>query len=387
MKGKNEEIDATEKKEQYWFFSIGLGVVLLGLAVLNSFSLITSAGILDEMNSVSLAAAPAKIELITINQAGCNQCASLSEIGSFIKSQNVDAKQRTLDTTDAEAKQLIEKYGIEKLPSMIVLGDWKKAGLENAWQQYGTVDGNALVFRNNVPPFFSLSEKKINGVLSITTITDSKCNNCANIKAIASQISSIAYVGEEKSFDYSSFDSNEAKILVEKFNLLRVPAIIISSDLVYYPEIAGAWKTIGSIEPTGEFVSREFPLPYREISTGYVKGLVGLTMLKDSNCSSCFEITEFKDILTRTFGMEFNKEEIFDINSSEGKKVLFDYNVTVLPTIIVSSDANQYSGFSLAWESVGTMEKDNSFVLRNLAALKVGYETLDQNTGKWNPSS
>ena len=55
------------------------------------------------------------------------------------------------------------------------------------------------------------------------------------------------------------------------------------------------------------------------------------------------------------------------------------YNITLVPTIILSSNAKDYSSLNQAWSQVGSIETDGTFVFRDLSLLNIPYKDLYSN--------
>ena len=89
-----------------------------------------------------------------------------------------------------------------------------------------------------------------------------------------------------------------------------------------------------------------------------------MVYLTKDNCSVCYDVSVNKNILLR-FGLNLNKENTYDINSPEGKQLVQKYNIKKVPIIILSPDAKYYPSLEKAWKSVGTIENDGLFVMRN----------------------
>ena len=137
-------------------FSVLL-VVLLIIFVLNISSTSIANVILDEkVELIKEANKPIKIELSIID---CFDCYDIESVVDSIKKQNVDVlSEEVLDVSDAQ--DLILKYNIQKLPSILISGeidseivDFKDFRLED----------DALVLDKINAPFLDLSTNTLKG--------------------------------------------------------------------------------------------------------------------------------------------------------------------------------------------------------------------------------
>ena len=75
-------------------------------------------------------------------------------------------------------------------------------------------------------------------------------------------------------------------------------------------------------------------------------------------------------------GVYINNEKYVDVSSSEGKTLLSKYDITAIPTIILSKEISDYETIKKTLEQFGTFEQDGKFVFRKLDVLKVKYQDL-----------
>ena len=120
------------------------------------------------------------------------------------------------------------------------------------------------------------------------------------------------------------------------------------------------------------------PPPTLDLITGEVLGRVEIMLLTDPSCADCYDVRVHEAILKRSFGMAIASTRTIERASSEGRDLMARYDITALPTAILSQNASLYSTFVGAWKSVGSTEEDGAFVFRNLAVLGA---YLDLKTG------
>jgi hypothetical protein len=136
-------------------------------------------------------------------------------------------------------------------------------------------------------------------------------------------------------------------------------------------------------EDDGNYVIRVTNPPYLNLSAGKIMGFVDLIYIADASCKECYNVTLHKAILEdpTSLGMQINEEEYADVSSARGKQLVQKYNITTVPSVIVSREASAYPTFENGWLKIGTKEPDGNYVFRNNELLK-GLAYKDLVTGK-----
>ena len=107
---------------------------------------------------------------------------------------------------------------------------------------------------------------------------------------------------------------------------------------------------------------------------------VDLIYLIDGSCTDCYDAKAHRSILGQ-LGIIFGEEKSIDVSSKEGKKLIDQYDISLVPTVILSEEAGGYELFNTVWGEVGTEEKDGKYVFRLVDALgNVTYRDLKQDT-------
>ncbi len=212
--------------------------------------------------------------------------------------------------------------------------------------------------------------------VQLIRIVDSSCEECFSTDNVVDLFKQGGVkIGEDKTLEYTS---SEADVLIKKYNIQKIPAIIVSKEILEYEAIKSVWDQLNATEKDGFFALHAVFPPYRDVSTNEIKGLVSLIMLNDSSCATCYDVNLHKLSLSR-FGVKISSETVYDIFSSQGKQLLNKYNITKVPTILLSPDANIYTSFIPVWETVGVIDADGWFVFRSTDVMGI-YK--DQLTGK-----
>lgn len=318
-----------------------------------------------------------KIDATIIYSSSCDKCfnaslaiTAIEKIGAKVEIKN------TLDASSSKAATLIKKYNITKVPTVLFSGDTEKnANVKAALEAIGEKksDGTIVLAKIN-PPYYDTFAKKVVGLVTATGIEDASCLECYDPMKDVSQLENLGVVfGEKETFDYTSARGEE---LVAKYKIADVPALLFSGDISAYEGIAEGLAQAGTFESDGTFVLRNARPPYRNLSTGNVDGITGIAYLSDASCTTCYNVSVHKAIVQR-LGVYIGNETTADVNSTAGKSLISKYNITLVPTIILSKEASLYPAMIQVWPEVGTIEADGAFVFRDPAAM--GASTVYKN--------
>ena len=342
--------------------SIILGLVAL-LVIIIAVNVIMSLNIgsylKEKTKAAEEAARPAKIELAVIKNSKCTDCSDIAPFVDFVKSSKVEiTSEKTLEFDSKEAKTLIAKYSIEKVPSIVITGEIDKAALEGFVKK-----DDALVLAETVPPYTSTKDGKTVGRVTLYYLYDPSCTKCNDLGVLISQIS-FSGIKIVKQINIS-ISSSEGSALAQKYNLQFAPALVLSKDAKVYLAVSQGWSQIGTEEKDGSFVLRAVYPPFINLTTKETRGIVDAVYLADKGCADCYNVSVHKDILTspQSFAMVFGKEEKIDISDAKGKELIARYNITQVPTIILSKDASVYPS-SDGLKQFFSVEKDGVFVFR-----------------------
>ncbi|MBI4448439.1 hypothetical protein HY641_00235 [Candidatus Woesearchaeota archaeon] len=309
----------------------------------------------------ALSRVPPMMELVVISDDSCVDCFNISPVVSQIKAMNVNlTKESVLQYGSDEARAQIEKYSVQSIPSVILLGAPETFSLSGFKR---TKD--ALILSEVRPIYIDATTGQAKGRLEMTLINDPSCKGCFNIGIVAGQIKRLTSVRQEITL---SSASAQAKKLIAKYNITKLPALILSEDTSVYAAIASEWANVGTVESDGMYVLRELPPPYVDVATGQVVGRVSVTYLTDVSCKACYDVSIHKAVLAQ-LGIAPAIESRMDVASAQGKMLVAKYGIESVPTVILSRDAKAFDVMSSVWEQVGTIESDGSYVFRNLGAI------------------
>ncbi len=323
---------------------------------------------------------PARLELVKITDSSCADCFDIDGVVNDLRKPAVNiTSERSVEFSSSEAMQLIEKYDIRKLPTLLVSGEINKSNVANIWTQDWDVamENNvqvSYVYAGQAPPYRDLEQDKVLGLVTLTRLVDSSCDQCSSVDPIINSFKQAGAVFiSDRTVEYTS---DEGNALINTYGVKEIPAVVISKDITDYPQIAEIWPRLNVTEKNGFYALHVLQPPYRNLSANKIVGLVDVIYLNDSSCGNCYNVLVHKIILGTNFGVSLVNETVVDVNSTQGKELVSRYNITVVPVFIMSPEAKYYSGLMQVWLSVGTTESNSWYVFRNVDAIGGIYKNL-----------
>ena len=308
------------------------------------------------------------VEVISIS-ADCKDCFDLTQIEKSFEKDNTKVEKKVLDYNSEEAKKLIEEYNIKTIPALVALSsNIDKLEID---KNVFSVGKDYALFDKSVP-YIDINSGETKGLVSLKEIQASNCKNCISLFQIRKQIESMGIKIENYELIPDSSDSG--KQLIKENTLSFAPALLISKNIEEYWWVFSQIKN-SFVEMQGYYLFKTAIPPYKELSTSQIKGIVDITYIENKTCADCFNVTILKGSF-QGMGVYIDNEKYVDVSSAEGKALLSQYDITAIPTIILSKEIADYETIQKTLEQVGTIEKDNNFVFRKLDVLKVKYQDL-----------
>lgn len=316
-----------------------------------------------------------KFELTAIETSKCPECMNVTMAIEIIKGAptlNVTS-DKILSFDSKEAKSLIEKYGIERLPAFILKGKDLDADLPPFEKKK-----DALVFGNTPPVYYDIKNDDVVGEVTVVAITKPNCEKCFDVTRLAAQLKTMgmAIVGEQ----VVEYNSTTGKALIKEYNITKIPTLVLSEDAIEYEAINQSWREVGSIEKDGKLILRTVNAPYYDLAAKKTKGLVDIIYIKDSECSDCYDPGQFKSYFEQNLGVTFDAEKTIDASSTEGKNLVKKYNITLVPTVVFSSDLKEYPAIKQVWSQMGKVA-NGTYVFTRVDKLQ-GVRYKDLSTGE-----
>lgn len=258
------------------------------------------------------------------------------------------------------------------MPIVVITGETGKLDIQGLEKKE-----DALLFANPQPPYTNTLTGETEGIVTLYILKDPECASCNDLSSLISQIKNAGItISEEKTIASST---DEGKELIKNYNIEFVPAIILSKDAAAYEVMQKAWFQIGSKENDGSYVLRLVYPPFINLTTGKLRGLVDIVYLTDKSCAECYDVNMHKEILTnpQSFAIKLDKQEMIDVSDEKGKELIDKYNITQVPTIILSDEIIVYPSIQ-ALKQFYSVEKDGSYVFRT-ASVTGTYKDLAAN--------
>jgi len=211
--------------------------------------------------------------------------------------------------------------------------------------------------------------------LNVILLKDSNCQDCFDLTTALSTIEEAnAKISSPKTVEISS---PEGQGLIAKYSITKIPALLISGELDKNDKLQTIWSQWGEIKD-GTFVLRQIGAPYLEVATSKIRGRIKLTMLTDSSCGECYDVTQHETILGQ-FGFQDKEAKVLSVTLSDGQVLADKYNIKLLPTIILTGDIEVYPSLVKVWPQVGTVESDGAYVFREGVKQMGTYKNLATN--------
>ncbi len=207
---------------------------------------------------VSTKAVIGQVELINIIDSSCDKCVSLSSIVDSLGQAGVKITDyKSIEYNSAEGKELISKFGIKKVPALLISEDIDyyddiRQGLAQLELQKKQ---GYYVLHSTFPPYRDLTTNKIEGLVNLIMLEDSSCSQCYDVSVNKQILQRLGvFVNKEDKYDVNSA---QGKQLISKYNIEKVPIIILSPEASVYDAFVQAWQGVGTKEDDGWYVMRK----------------------------------------------------------------------------------------------------------------------------------
>ena len=347
---KGLDLDSNQK------LALGLLGLIALLVVVNAFFL------LGVQKTVSPAQNPLGMEkqttAIAIVSSNCPKCVSLDGLIEQLRLADVNFSPENLVFEEsAQARELVLKYSIESLPALVLFPSARDLNiLKGNWVSVGSVEPeNVLVLRRLPAPFFDIASNQTKGLVEFWSISKSGCADCSP----APSSDSLGQLGIVFSKTTALEDSDPlAQQLLQTYSITKLPAVVLSSEIQAYSSLQDVLKAGGDFEENGFWVLRN-PVPYYwDLTQNKSVGKIELVRILDSNCATCFDLSELEAFLVQSFGLKIAADQNLDWETSEGKAFAEQHFISKLPTIALGGDFFAYPGLEEAWANFGIRQNE-----------------------------
>ncbi|HQT44879.1 MAG TPA: hypothetical protein PLO51_02795, partial [Candidatus Micrarchaeota archaeon] len=352
------------KKEQGIDYNkIILGVAVIAIVAILAFFALGAFG--KGQNNTPAPAVPATptVTIYKLTAPACTQCKSYDAQVAQIKSSaaGVTFSEKTLDGSSAEAKQVATQYGVTRAPAVIMTGATDKISAPYGW---ATKNG---VITSPVPaaPYLSISSGKVAGLVDAVIVYTPSCTQCIDLSNFTNTLKQNGVVfSSEKTIDAGT---PEGQAYVQKYGVNSTPFLVLSEGFGAYGNLAPQWYNVGRMVGSDYVMDVKLP-PYYDLTTGQVRGLLTMTVISDKACADCSDLSVYKNIFENT-GVKIDQFSTVDISDSAAVDLAKKYNVSKLPTFILSGDLAAYGpGFEASIQQGGTLS-DGVFVFTNYTVI------------------
>ena len=253
------------RDENRLFRNVFLGLVVV-LIVLYGVNIYVTGKIISPFKT-SETERPANLHLALITN-DCDSCYDMDNVVSFIKRQTSVKiiTEKNLTYADKEAQELVTKNNIKSLPALVITGETLQDNVISLWNSMGAEFVGNVVIASGIPPYYSLDEQKIVGLVQVIKLADNSCVECYDVENHMTILTRFGiYIDKSIPYDISSANG---KTLVQKYNITKVPTIILSPDVSVYSSIVQVWDQVGTVETDGWYIFRatEQMGTYKDIS-------------------------------------------------------------------------------------------------------------------------
>ncbi len=293
----------------------------------------------------------------------CENCFSLEPIVS--RMQGI----RRLSLEDVEARGYVERYAVKRLPAVIA---WNvPPDLSRLFE----ARGDAFVLESPSPPFYEVETSQVRGLVEAIAISPLGCDVCTSSTDLFSELQASGVYLETNELVEGSQEADE---LITRYSIDFLPAFVFSDELLEYPQFRDSWSLLGSNEPDGFLTMRQPLPPVKNLSTESIDGLVNVFYITDDSCTECYNVSVHRAALLSLNVFLANETTL---NLSQAGDLLARYNVSKVPTVILSPAAAAYYPLVQLWQTAGTKEEDGFFVYREFSNVG-GISYRDLETGE-----
>ncbi|MFH1106270.1 MAG: hypothetical protein V1787_00065 [Candidatus Micrarchaeota archaeon] len=303
--------------------------------------------------------------IYVISAPTCTECFDAAQLAAVLQTKSGEPSEIvSLRLESAEAERILAAQNITFLPTVVLETDESKAEAVGARiNDVMAYQGKGVfVLAKPYPVYVDLATGKEVGRIEVTYLDDPDCIKCTSLRNFTAQLEQLGVrLGKKTAMDYNTTLGRQK---VAQYNITKVPSLVFSSDISAYPSMLNALGALGKPAADGSFVFTEPIPPYRDLTNGNIVGYVSFIYISYEECHDCYNPDMHKPILERRYGMNPISEGLYDYNSTTGMELVLKYNITSLPTIMISPEAMYYPDFSNQWKSLGTEEADGWFVFR-----------------------
>lgn len=211
----------------------------------------------------------------------------------------------------------------------------------------------------------------------LTIIIAENCPECKTLDALRKYI-------EEQNIELTSTksftaDSETGKDLIEEHKIERLPAMIFKTDGSLKSTLKKALEKGSKSISEDTIVWEQLGAPYFDLKKSEIAGLVTVTFISDKSCATCYDVEAIHKGVLANFGVKIVNQQTFDMSEEEGHKLIEKYQITKVPTVILSKEVDAYESLKTAWAQAGTVEADGNYIFREMSLINAIFKDLETN--------
>ncbi len=198
------------------------------------------------------------VKVIIITVPSCADCFNPGLLEDALKNASTSiSESRTYPYSEPGGAALLANYNITKVPAIILSKDFGEYGaLASDWGRLGSVEPDgSYVLRKIQPPYLDLTAKRVVGRVKLIELVDEKCTECYDV-SLHRSITPRFGIANFTSIDRHDINSTLGAELASKYNIIKVPTILLSPEASKYESLGAVWPQVGSVEKDGWYVFR-----------------------------------------------------------------------------------------------------------------------------------
>lgn len=202
--------------------------------------------------------------------------------------------------------------------------------------------------------------------IQLIELTHAECTakQCISLQSVSEELKGLlaeanAVVSEETVL----FDSERGSELIEEYSISKLPSLIVLGETDKVADLQSNWVSFGygSQEGDGALVLRSQLPVFFDLTEERFVGAVNMVTLTYSDCTQCSAPISKGEFAA--LGVKIVEEVQADISSETGAALVNNYNITKVPTVILTSELKDYDGYE-SFLDIASEEEDGSFVFR-----------------------
>lgn len=198
------------------------------------------------------------VKLVSLTDDACTQCLKLDDVAAILEGAGIKIVDKQVQAYDSpEGKASIEGFGVTRIPALLLSKDaMVYEGMAEQLKALNSVEKNGYyAVHSTIPPYREVASNQVKGLVEVIYLTDESCKECFDVQVNKQVLQRFGLVfASEKTVDIAS---KEGKELVNRYNLTKVPAFLMSGEAKEYASLNSVWKQVGTVEGSGWYVFRK----------------------------------------------------------------------------------------------------------------------------------